>query len=36
VAINDVPAQTDFYSSANGRLLNDCCAMPAMPIKRCC
>ncbi|HGH5400508.1 molecular chaperone [Raoultella ornithinolytica] len=23
VAINDVPAQTDFYSSANGRLLND-------------
>lgn len=23
VAINDVPAQSDFYSSANGRLLND-------------
>lgn len=23
VAINDVPAQTDFYSSANGRLLRD-------------
>ncbi|MFQ7458107.1 MAG: molecular chaperone, partial [Klebsiella michiganensis] len=23
VAINDVPAQTDFYSAANGRLLND-------------
>lgn len=23
VAINDVPAQTDFYSSANGRMLND-------------
>ncbi|WP_142467447.1 molecular chaperone [Klebsiella spallanzanii] len=23
VAINDVPAQTDFYSTANGRLLND-------------
>ncbi|STL73871.1 chaperone [Escherichia coli] len=22
-AINDVPAQSDFYSSANGRLLND-------------
>ncbi|MGV8776847.1 hypothetical protein ACV35M_35775, partial [Pseudomonas aeruginosa] len=22
VAINDVPAQSDFYSSANGRLLN--------------
>lgn len=23
VAINDVPAQSDFYSTANGRLLND-------------
>ncbi len=23
VAINDVPAQSDFYSSANGRMLND-------------
>ncbi len=23
VAINDVPAQSDFYSSANGRRLND-------------
>lgn len=23
MAINDVPAQSDFYSSANGRLLND-------------
>ena len=23
VAINDVPAQTDFYSAANGRMLND-------------
>ena len=23
VAINDVPAQTEFYSAANGRLLND-------------
>ncbi len=23
VAINDVPAQSDFYSSANGRLFND-------------
>ncbi len=29
VAINDVPAQSDFYSSANGRLLNIWYAMPA-------
>ncbi|WP_216073232.1 hypothetical protein, partial [Acinetobacter nosocomialis] len=23
IAINDVPAQSDFYSTANGRFLND-------------
>lgn len=36
VAINDVPAQSDFYSTANGRLLNDRCAAPGMPTRWLC